>query len=36
VKRKGNVDYSQIPELQGVDLDAYRGKETITWRITSV
>lgn len=35
VKRKGNVDYSKIPELQGVDLDAYRGEEITSWRITT-
>lgn len=35
VQRKGNVDYSKIPELKGVDLDQYR-KETISsWRITA-
>ncbi len=31
--RKGNVDYSQIPELQDVDLEKYRKKPTEYWRI---
>jgi predicted phage-related endonuclease len=26
--RKGNVDYKKIPELQGVDLEQYRGEST--------
>lgn len=30
VTRKGNVDYAKIPQLQGVDLDAYR-KKTSTY-----
>ena len=32
-KRVGNVDYKRIPELRGVDLERYRGKETEFWRI---
>ncbi len=32
--RKGNVDYSSIDVLQGLDLDAYRKKPTESWRIT--
>ena len=32
--RKGNVSYSDIPQLQGLDLDAYRKKPTESWRIT--
>jgi putative phage-type endonuclease len=32
--QKGKVDYSLIPELAGVDLDKYRGKEVEGWRIT--
>ncbi len=35
VERKGNVDYSKIPELSGVDLDKYRKESTSNWRITS-
>lgn len=32
--RKGNVDYKKVPELQGVDLEKYRGKpsQPITFR----
>lgn len=30
---KGSVEYSKIPELNGVDLDAYRKPSTIRWRI---
>lgn len=32
--RKGNVDYKAIPELQGVNLDAYRKSSSETWRFT--
>jgi putative phage-type endonuclease len=35
VIRKGNVDYSSIPQLEGVNLDDYRKKATESWRITS-
>lgn len=24
--KTGNVDYKKVPQLKGVDLDAYRGK----------
>jgi putative phage-type endonuclease len=34
VVRKGNVDYSVIPELQSVELDQYRKKPIESWRIT--
>lgn len=34
VRRKGNVEYSKIPELRGVDLDQYRKGSTNSWRIT--
>lgn len=30
--RKGTIDYSKIPELQGVDLGQYRKKSTEYWR----
>ena len=36
VIRKGNVDYSRIPELSKVDLDQYRKPSSASWRITSV
>jgi predicted phage-related endonuclease len=31
--RKGNVNYGIIPQLKGVDLDQYRGKDSETWTI---
>lgn len=34
VVRKGNVQYSKVPELDGVDLEPYRGKETSYWRLS--
>lgn len=34
VNRKGNVDYSKIPELKNIDLDQYRKASTSSWRIT--
>ncbi len=36
IQRKGNVDYSKIPELKNVDLDLYRKNTLTTWRITCV
>lgn len=32
--RAGNVDYKKVPQLQGVDLDAYRGKAREEVRVT--
>lgn len=32
--RKGNIEYSIIPELQGRDLEEYRKKPIESWRIT--
>jgi putative phage-type endonuclease len=32
--RKGNVDYSKVPELNGIDLELYRKKTTQYWRIS--
>jgi putative phage-type endonuclease len=32
--RKGTVDYSRIPELEGVDLDQYRKDPVVAWRLT--
>lgn len=32
--RKGTVDYSKIPELDGVDLDQYRKEPVVAWRLT--
>lgn len=34
VKKKGNVQYAKVPELKGVDLDPYRGKESEYWKLT--
>lgn len=34
--RKGNVDYSKIPELKDINLDGYRKKPTECYRITSM
>ena len=34
VERKGNVDYSKIPELSNVDLDLYRKDKIISWKIS--
>lgn len=31
--RKGNVRYSDIPELIGVDLDQYRARSTVSYRV---
>ncbi len=34
VSRKGNVDYSKIPELKNIDLEKYRKESSSSWRIT--
>lgn len=34
VERKGKVQYSKVPELKGVDLEPYRGKGSVSWKIT--
>lgn len=34
--RRGNVDYSKIPEIANVDLDKYRKRSTIQVRISSL
>jgi putative phage-type endonuclease len=36
VETEGRVQYDNIPELKGIDLDAYRNPKTISWRITDV
>lgn len=33
INRKGNVDYTKIPELKGINLDKYRKGSTSSWRI---
>lgn len=35
VQRKGNVDYTKIPELKGIDLDKYRKESITSWRLTA-
>jgi putative phage-type endonuclease len=35
VSRKGNVEYTRVPELKGVDVEKYRKEEIKTWRIMS-
>lgn len=34
--KAGSVDYSKVPELEGVDLDRYRKDSTIVSRITTI
>jgi putative phage-type endonuclease len=34
VVRKGNIDYSKIPELKDVDLEQYRGQPVEYWKIS--
>lgn len=34
IQRKGNVNYSNIPELKNVDLEKYRTQPTNMWRIS--
>lgn len=34
IVRKGNVDYSKIPNLIGVDLEQYRKPSSTSWRIS--
>lgn len=34
VTTKGRVQYDKIPELDGIDLEPYRGKEIVSYRIT--
>lgn len=36
VERKGNIDYSKIPELKNVDLEKYRKPTTDNWRLTTI
>ena len=31
--RQGNVQYAKIPQLQGINLDLYRGNPTLFWKI---
>jgi len=34
VEKRGNVEYSKIPELKGMDLEPYRKPSSLSWRIT--
>lgn len=34
VVRKGNIQYAKIPELEGVDLEKYRGKDSVFWKFS--
>lgn len=34
VQRKGNVNYSKIESLKGIDLESYRGPTITSWRIS--
>lgn len=36
VKRKGNIDYSKVWELQSLDLEPYRKEDTEYWKISKV
>lgn len=33
IVRTGNVNYKKIPELEGIDLDQYRGKSSTYWSV---
>lgn len=32
--RKGSVQYKDIPQLKGVNLEQFRGQEVETWKLT--
>ncbi|MAG68417.1 MAG: hypothetical protein CMK74_21485 [Pseudomonadales bacterium] len=34
VERKGNVQYAKVPELKGVDLEPYRAKSSVFWKMS--
>lgn len=36
VQRKGNIDYSKIPELMGMNLEKYRKPSINSWRISEI
>ncbi len=36
IVKKGNVDYTKIPELDFVDLEKYRKPETEYWKVSEV
>lgn len=33
IERKGNIIYTKVPELQEMDLEAYRGETVIIWKL---
>ena len=33
-ERKGSIDYSKIPELIDLDLEQYRGKSIVVWKLS--
>lgn len=33
IKRKGTINYKEIPELKGVDLEKYRGDDSNSWGV---
>ena len=35
-ERKGAVQYKQIPELKGINLELYRGEPVQMWKLTKV
>lgn len=35
IQRKGNVDYTRIPELKNIDLEKYRKPTITSWRISA-
>lgn len=34
IQRKGNIQYGKVPELDGVDLEPYRGKPVEFWKLS--
>lgn len=36
ISRIGNVEYKKIPELKTVDLEKYRGKGSVSWRVEEI
>ena len=34
--RKGSVQYSKIEELKSIDLEPYRGKTVVMWKLTKI
>lgn len=36
INKKGNVDYSKIPELKDIDLEKYRKKPSFFWKINKI